>query len=114
MCRPVEGWRYLAGVKDRYTCEVVGHAMDARMTTDWVQSALRKAIDITRPARGLMHHSDRGSQYCAQAYQSTLRQFGMIPFMSRKGNCDDNAPMERFWGTLKNELAHQRGYETRE
>lgn len=110
----VEGWLYLAGVKDLYTCEVVGHAMDARMTTDLVQSALRKAIDTKHPARGLIHHSDRGSQYCAQAYQATLRQFGMIPSMSRKGNCYDNAPMESFWGTLKNELVHHRRYETRE
>lgn len=83
----VEGWLYLAGVKDLDTCEVVGQAMNARMPTDLVQSALRKAIDTKRPARGLIHHSDRGSQYGAQAYQATLRQFGMIPSMSRKGNC---------------------------
>ena len=101
-------------MKDLYTCEVVGHAMDARMTTDLVQSALLKAIDIKRPARGLLQHSDRGSQYCAQAYQATLRQFGMIPSMSRRGNCYDNAPMESFWGTLKNELVHHRHFETRE
>ncbi|MDF0676354.1 MAG: IS3 family transposase [Nitrospira sp.] len=110
----VEGWLYLAGVKDLYTCEVVGHAMDARMTTDLVQDALMKAIDTKRPAPGLIHHSDRGAQYCAQGYQATLRQFGMIPSMSRKGNCYDNAPMESFWGTLKNELVHHRRYETRE
>jgi transposase InsO family protein len=54
------------------------------------------------------------AQYCAQAYQATLKQFGMIPSMSRKGNCYDNAPMESFWGTLKNELVHHRRYETRE
>ncbi len=87
--------------------------MDAPMTTDLVQPALRKAIDTKRPARGLIHHSDRGSQYCAQAYQATLRPFGMIPSMSRKGNCYDNAPMESFWGTLKNELVQHRRYETR-
>jgi len=110
----VEGWLYVAGVKDLYTCEVVGHAMDARMTTDLVQSARRKAIDTKRPARGLIHHSARGSQYCAHAYQATLRQFGMIPSMSRKGTCDDNAPMESFWGTLKNELVQHRRDETRE
>jgi putative transposase len=110
----VEGWLYLAGVKDLYTCEVIGHAMDARMTTDLVQGALLKAIDTKRPARGLIHHSDRGSQYGAQAYQATLKQFGMIPSMSRKGNCYDNAPMESFGGTLKNELVHHRRYETRE
>jgi putative transposase len=110
----VEGWLDVAGVEDLYTCEMVGHAMDARMTTDLVQGALLKAIDTKRPARGLIHHSDRGSQYCASAYQATLKQFGMIPSMSRKGNCYDNAPMESFWGTLKNELVHHRRYETRE
>jgi transposase InsO family protein len=109
-----EGWLYLAGIKDRCTCEVVGYAMGARMTTDLVQEALRKALDTKRPAPGLIHHSDRGSQYCARDYQAQLRQFGLTPSMSRKGNCYENAPMESFWGTLKNELVHHRRYETRE
>ena len=108
------GWLYVAGVKDLYTCEVVGHAMGARMTTDLVRAAFRKAVETKRPCSGLIHHSDRGSQYCAQDYQEQLRQFGMTASMSRKGNCYDNAPMESFWGTLKNELVHQRRYETRE
>ena len=73
-----------------------------------------KTLDTKRPAPGLIHPSDRGSQYCAQAYQAQLRQFGLTPSMSRKGNCYDNAPMESFWGTLKNELVHHRRYETRE
>lgn len=110
----VKGWLSLAGVKDLYTCEVVGHAMDARMTTDLVQGALMKAIDTKRPAPGLIHHSDRGAHDCAPVYQATLRQFGMIPSMSRKGNCYDNASMESFWGTLKNELVQHRHDETRE
>jgi transposase InsO family protein len=109
-----EGWLYLAGIKDLYTCEVVGHAMGARMTTDLVSHALVKAVWAKRPRPGLIHHSDRGSQYCAQDYQTQLRQFGLTPSMSRKGNCYDNAPMESFWGTLKNELVHHRRYETRE
>jgi len=109
-----EGWRYLAGVKDLYTCEVVGHAMNARMTTDLVQGARLKAIATKHPAPGLIHHSDRDSQYCAQDYQAQLRQFGLTPSLSRNGNCYDNAPMESFWGTLKNELVHHRRYETRE
>jgi transposase InsO family protein len=108
-----EGWLYLAGIKDLFTCEVVGHAMDARMTTDLVSGALRKALTTKRPGPGLLHHSDRGSQYCAQDYQAQLRQFGLVPSMSRKGNCYDNAPMESFWGTLKNELVHHRRYATR-
>jgi transposase InsO family protein len=109
-----EGWLYLAGIKDLYTCEVVGHAMGARMTTDLVSHALVRAVGAKRPRPGLIHHSDRGSQYCAQDYQDQLRQFGLTPSMSRKGNCYDNAPMESFWGTLKNELVHHRRYTTRE
>lgn len=109
-----EGWLYLAGIKDLHTCEVVGHAMNARMTTDLVRQALLMAVRAKRPRPGLIHHSDRGSQYCAQDYQDQLRQFGMTPSMSRKGNCYDNAPMESFWGTLKNELVHHRRYGTRE
>lgn len=109
-----EGWLYLAGIKDLYTCEVVGHAMGARMTTDLVSHALVSAVWAKRPRPGLIHHSDRGSQYCAQDYQDQLRQFGLTPSMSRKGNCYDNAPMESFWGTLKNELVHHRRYDTRE
>jgi putative transposase len=109
-----EGWLYLAGIKDLFTCEVVGHAMGARMTTMLVSQALGAAVWAKRPRPGLIHHSDRGSQYCAQAYQDQLRQFGLTASMSRKGNCYDNAPMESFWGTLKNELVHHRRYETRE
>jgi len=109
-----EGGLYLAGIKDLYTCEVVGHAMGARMTTDLVSHALVRAVWAKRPPPGLIHHSDRGSQYCAQDYQDQLRQFGLTPSMSRKGHCDDNAPMESFWGTLKNERVHHRRYDTRE
>lgn len=109
-----EGWLYLAGIKDLFTCEVVGYAMDARMTTDLVWDALQKALTTKRPAPGLLHHSDRGVQYCAQAYQARLQQFGLSVSMSRRGNCYDNAPMESFWGTLKNELVHHRRYATRE
>ncbi len=109
-----QGQLYVAGIKDLYTCEVVGHAMEGRMTTDLVRQALVMALGAKRPRPGLIHHSDRGSQYCAQDYQDQLREFGLIPSMSRKGNCYDNAPMESFWGTLKNELVHHRRYETRE
>lgn len=109
-----EGWLYLAGIKELYTCEVVGYAMEARMTTALVSHALVRAVRAKRPRPGLLHHSDRGSQYCAQGYQDQLRQFGLTPSMSRKGNCYDNAPMESFWGTLKNELVHHRRYATRE
>jgi len=108
-----EGWLYLAGVKDIYTCELVGYAMDKMMTTDLVASAIRQAVRNKRPEPGLIHHSDRGSQYCAHDYRKLLKQFGMVSSMSRKGNCYDNAPMESFWGTLKTELVHHRRYQTR-
>ena len=64
-----EGWLYVAEVKDLFTCEVVGHAMESRMTTDLVSQALIMAVGAKRPHPGLIHHSDRGAQYCAQAYQ---------------------------------------------
>lgn len=109
-----EGWLYLAGVKDVHTCELVGYAMGSRMTQELTGQALIRAVKYKRPAPGLIHHSDRGSQYCASSYQALLKQFHMRPSMSRKGNCYDNAPMESFWGTLKNELVHHRCYATRE
>lgn len=108
-----EGWLYLAGIKDLHTCEIVGYALGERMTKDLVARALFGAVSHKRPPPGLIHHSDRGSQYCAHDYRRLLKQFGMQCSMSRKGNCYDNAPMESFWGTLKNELVHHRRYETR-
>lgn len=108
-----EGWLYLAGVKDVFTCELVGYAMGARMTQDLTAQALWRAVRNKRPAPGLIHHSDRGSQYCADDYRKLVKQFGMLASMSRKGNCYDNAPMESFWGSLKNELIHHQRYATR-
>lgn len=109
-----EGWLYLAGIKDLFNGELVGYAMSERMTTDLVSQALFRAVASKRPAKGLILHSDRGSQYCAHAYQKQLQQFGMQASMSRKGDCWDNAPMESFWGSLKNELVHHQSFETRE
>lgn len=108
-----EGWLYLAGVKDVFTCEIVGYAMGERMTQDLVARALWHGVRNKRPAAGLIHHSDRGSQYCAHGYRKLLDQFGMRASMSRKGNCHDNAPMESFWGSLKNELTHHQRYPSR-
>lgn len=108
-----EGWLYLAGHKDLYTGEVVGYAMGDRMTKNLVSQSLFRAVSAKRPATGLIHHSDRGSQYCALEYRKLLEQFGMQVSMSRRGNCYDNAPIESFWGTLKNELVHHRRYSTR-
>jgi putative transposase len=108
-----EGWLYLAGLKDVFTCELVGYAMGARMTQGLTARALRRAAHNKKPPTGLICHSDRGSQYCAGNYSKLLKQFGMTASMSRKGNCFDNAPMESFWGSLKNELLHHQRYETR-
>lgn len=111
--RTDEGWLYLAGVKDLFTCEIVGYAMAERMTCALTLNALNKAWQWRRPAAGLIHHSDRGSQYCAAQYRQRLQKLGMRASMSRKGNCYDNAPMESFWGSLKNELVHHRRFATR-
>ena len=108
-----EGWLYLAALKDQYTCEIVGYAMGARMTRDLVTAALKMALWRRRLAPGLIHHSDRGSQYCAEDYQAILKKHGARISMSRKGNCYDNAPIESFWGSLKNEMVHRRPFATR-
>ena len=109
-----EGWLYLAGHKDLFNGEIVGYAMGERMTKNLVSQSLFKAVAAKRPAKGLIHHSDRGTQYCSYEYRDLLNQFGMIASMSRKGNCYDNAPMESFWGTLKQDLVHHRHYRTRQ
>jgi transposase InsO family protein len=108
-----EGWLYLAGVKDVFTCEIVGYAMADRMTQELTGQALFRAVQQKRPTPGLIHHSDRGSQYCAHDYRKLVDQFGMKASMSRRGNCYDNAPIESFWGSLKNELVHHCRYATR-
>ncbi|EBW6363964.1 IS3 family transposase [Salmonella enterica subsp. enterica serovar Oranienburg] len=108
-----ERWLYLAGVKDVYTCEIVGYAMGERMTKELTGKALFMAVRNQRPPAGLIHHSDRGSQYCAHDYRAIQEQFGMKTSMSRKGNCYDNAPMESFWGTLKNESLSHYHFNTR-
>jgi len=108
-----EGWLYVAAIKDLFAGEIVGRSFGDRMTTDLVVRALEQAVVTRRPTSGLVHHSDRGSQYCSHEYQALLRSYEMRVSMSRKGNCYDNAPVESFWGTLKTELVHHRRYETR-
>lgn len=90
----------------------MGYAMGERMTRDLVSQSLLRAVATKRPFAGLIHHSDRGSQYCAKEYASLLNWFGMVASMSRKGNCYDNALMESFWGVLKNEQIHHYRYAT--
>jgi putative transposase len=108
-----EGWLYLAGVKDFGSREIVGFSMASRMTKELTQEALRKALRFRKPLPGCIHHSDRGSQYCAHEYQRDVRTAGLIASMSRKGNCYDNAPTESFLGCLKQELVHHCHYKTR-
>ena len=112
--RTAEGWLYLAGHKDLFTGQVVGYAMSKRMTKNLVSQSLFRAVASQRPPVGLIHYSDRGSQYCAAEYQGLLKQFKMRASMSRRGNCYDNAPIESFWGVLKNELIHHRRYSLRQ
>ncbi len=84
-----EGWLYLAAIKDLHTCQLVGWAMDHRMTKEPALSALRMAYWRKKPAPGLIHHSDRGSQYCSHEYRALLTEYDMTTSMSRKGNCWD-------------------------
>ena len=108
-----EGWLYLAAVKDLHTCEIVGWAMSERMTKSLVCDALRAAYWRKKPSADLMHHSDRGSQYCSKAYRTLQAGYKMQTSMSRKGDCWDNAPMESFFGTLKTECLHHYKFRTR-
>jgi len=108
-----EGWLYLAGHKDLCTSEIVGYAMGERLTKNLVSQSLLRAVTTRRPEKGLLHHSDRGSQYCSHEYQRLLEHFGLEASMSGGGNCFDNAPMESFWGILKQELIHHRHYRSR-
>ena len=109
-----EGWLYVAGHKDLFNGDIVGYAMGDRLTRNLISQSLFRAIETKRPSQGLLHHSDRGSQYCSYDYRNILKQHGFIASMSRKGNCYDNAPMESFWGTLKQELTNHRRYRTRQ
>ncbi len=109
-----QGWIYLAVVIDLYSRRVVGWSIDRRMKTALVIRALMMAVNLRKPPAGLIHHSDRGSQYASHDYQKLLKQHGMICSMSRKGNCWDNAPVERFFGSLKREWTGDRWYRTRQ
>lgn len=109
-----EGWMYLAVLLDLFSRAVVGWAMSSRITRELALDALRMALTRRRPPRGLLHHSDRGSQYASGDYRTLLEEHGLVCSMSRKGDCYDNAPMESFWGMLKSELIHHRRYTTRQ
>jgi len=108
-----EGWLYLAAILDMHTRKIVGWSMRETLHTEIALEALDMAIERQQPAPGLIHHSDRGIQYAAEAYRAMLAQSGITPSMSRKGDCLDNAPMESFFHTLKTERVHHRIYSTR-
>lgn len=108
-----EGWLYVAGVLDRCSRSLVGWAMGSTLDTAVPLAALMMALRRRKPDRGLIHHSDRGVQYASAAYRSVLAAHGLVASMSRKGNCYDNAAMEAFWSSLKNELVHRRHFATR-
>lgn len=109
-----EGWLYLAGILDLYGREVAGWSMGERMTKSLVIDCLKQARMRRGNPKGVLLHSDRGSQYCSLKYQDILREHDFICSMSRKGNCWDNAPMESFWGKLKQEYLNDFHFRTRE
>jgi transposase InsO family protein len=109
-----QGWIYLAVVIDLYSRRVVGWSIDRRMKKALVIRALMMAANLRKPPPGLICHSDRGSQYASHDYQKLLKQHQMICSMSRKGDCWDNAPVERFFSSLKREWTGDRWYRTRQ
>ncbi len=108
-----EGWLYLAIVLDFYSRRIVGWAVSNRLKRDLALNALGSAIAIRRPQPGLIHHSDRGSQYCSDDYQRLIKAHHMIPSMSGKGNCYDNAMVETVFKTIKSELVWRTSFQTR-
>lgn len=112
--RTAEGWLYLAIVMDLFSRRIVGWATSSSVDTALVRNALQKAIAQRNPPPGLMHHSDRGSQYASDAYGDLLATRLFVRSMSRKGNCWDNAPVESFFGKLKTEWMTEKEYQSHE
>ena len=109
-----EGWLYLAIVLDLFSRKIVGWSMDSNMKADLVNNAMLMALWQRKPSKGLIWHTDRGSQYCADSHLKIIKQHGVIQSMSRKGNCWDNAVAESFFHTIKTELIYQTKFKTRE
>jgi transposase InsO family protein len=109
-----EGWLYLAVLLDLCSRKVVGWSTSESLAEGLTLAALDRALLERRPSVGLLHHSDRGSQYASYEYQKKLRQRGLVPSMSRKGNCWDNAPAESFFAPLKREAIPDDGFATRD
>ncbi len=110
----LEGWVYLAVVMDLYSRRIIGWCMSDRMKYNLALNALNMAITLRNPRSGLIHNSDRGSQYCAIQYQMKLKEYGIITSMSGKGNCYDNAVVETFFKTLKAEIVWRTQFKTRQ
>ena len=108
-----EGWLYLAAILDRYSRKIVGWSMSERIDTDLVLKAFDMALLHRRPTSKVLFHSDRGVQYASADYRRALDQAGLVPSMSRQGNCYDNATMESFWSTLKLELVYRCNFASR-
>jgi putative transposase len=108
------GWLYLAVLIDLYTRLVVGWSMTDRPNQELVNGALLMAIEQRKPKPGLIHHSDQGILYACASYLEVLQQYGMLRSMSGKGNCYDNAVVESFFSSLKNEIVHHQDYHTRD
>lgn len=108
-----QGWLYLAVVMDLASRRIVGWATADHLRASLTRRALQMALHRRRPPAGLLHHSDRGVQYAAGEYQALLRRHQLIPSMSRRGNCYDNAPTESFIGSLKTELVHTADFASR-
>jgi len=109
-----EGWLYVAGVLDLWSRRLIGWAMGDSLDTSLPSAALAMALRQRRPKHALLHHSDRGVQYASRAYRAQLAAHRLHASMSRKGNCYDNATMEAFWSTLKNELVHRTRFVSRD
>ncbi len=108
-----EGWLYLAVLMDLCSRRIVGWSLRERLGGELTLEALNHALEARQPQPGLLHHSDRGSQYTADAYQTRLRSQGFAVSMSRKGDCWDNSPLESFFATLKKELLREADFATR-
>ena len=111
--RTWEGWLYLAVILDVFSRRVVGWAIASHLRTELIEEALAMALGERRPAKGLVHHSDRGCQYASGDYRKKLAARGIVCSMSRRGNCWDNAMAESFFATIKNELVHRQPWPTR-
>jgi transposase InsO family protein len=109
----LEGWLYVAAVLDLFSRRVIGWAISDNMKTDLVENAFEMARRRRQPTVGFLHHSDRGVQYASERYQMLLKKSGAVVSMSRKGNCWDNAVMERFFGSMKSECTDGKIYFTK-